>query len=157
MGTELDSVLMPQAQALCPGHGDGDSCPQQAARGPARGGRVPVLHSGEGGRRWLRPAGNPAASRAPVGRAWCSVNRPPRRRRPPQPQKPRVSNQCSRCWHLTQEPWKELDREKPGAQFQGALPRVMDGARTSLLKCFLMYKMRGDKLKNFERPFHLSH
>ena len=38
---------------------------------------VPARRSGEGGHQWLRPAGSPAAGRAPAERAGCSGQRPP--------------------------------------------------------------------------------
>lgn len=65
--------------------------------GPAgsSGERVPVLRSGEGGRLWLRPAGNPAAGRAPGEREETPRHRISTRGHPPAATKSRSSR------HLT--------------------------------------------------------
>lgn len=56
--------------AVCPGEWEREVV-ALAPEGQLCEGRVPGPHSGEGAHQWLRPAGIPAASPAPVERVWA--------------------------------------------------------------------------------------
>lgn len=126
--SDLSRKWLTRNRALCkPGlFGVGAGQPQ---------GGVPVPRSGEGGRRWSRPAGNPAAGRAPAERAGCSCKGPAPRRHPPTTHNPRSlrwDHRCLLCWAPHCPP-----------------PRLRErGARLLTIK-------REDGLENLERPFHL--
>ena len=115
---------------------------------------VPARRSGEGGPQWLRPAGSPAAGRAPAETAGRSGQRPP------PGDDAHLPGMTPTHDPGPQEPWWDMAARSVG-NFTAHLPWVplkeWDGrSHVSGLTRSLLTINLGDRLASSERPFQLS-